>query len=259
VGQQGRRSRASAQERGHYFRASLPDVPVQRVSELALDATLRAAAVRQSAPGKLKLPLMVTSEDHRRKIREARTGNLILFVVDASGSMAARKRMVAVKGTIMSLLLDAYQKRDRVGLISFRGEEARMLLPPTNSIEMAHRLLNDLPVGGRTPLAHGLEMAERTLESYSQMQDVPLLVLISDGRANMSLPGSRQAPLVEAKQIAASLAKKRVASLIIDAEDGPQRFGLARYLAESLGAPCLRLDEIAADSLTRSVLRFMGR
>jgi magnesium chelatase subunit D len=166
---------------------------------------------------------------------------LILFVVDASGSMGARQRMVAVKGAVLSLLLDAYQKRDRVGLIAFRGAGAELLAPPTNSVELAEQYLRQMPTGGRTPLAAGLQLAERVLVSHLQRDAAltPLLVLLTDGRPNVGTPA-------QLRHAALSLAQKRIASLVLDSEQGFVRMGTAREVAAWLNAEYLPLEQLRA-------------
>jgi magnesium chelatase subunit D len=224
------------------------------VRDIAVDATLRAAAPhlrrRQQEEGKTPA---IHYTDLRQKVREARAGNLILFVVDASGSMGARERMVATKGAILSLLLDAYQKRDRVGLVSFRSQEATVLLPPTGSVELAQRHLADLRTGGRTPLAAGLAKAYELLVRYRQRarEVQPLLVLLTDGRANAATRDCD--PLADAMTKAAALRTARVPSLVVDTEQGALRLGLAQRLTEALGGVCLRLEDLAAGTLARAV------
>ena len=151
-------------------------------------------------------------------MRQKRIGRHILFVVDASGSMGADVRMAETKAAILSLLLDAYQKRERVGLIIFRGREARLTLPFTHSVEMAQRHLAHLPTGGKTPLPHALKLAHDLLkqEKARHPQDAFLLVLVTDGRANISLGGGR--PMAEVKELAAQLKGLGINSLILDTE-----------------------------------------
>ncbi len=272
----GRRSQTTATNQGgHYFRASVPQGSVR---DVAIDATLRAAALRfvqGSGPyGRLRTgageqgrieadsplppyppaPLLIIPSDLRTKIRRARTGNLILFVVDASGSMGARKRMVAVKGAVLSLLLDAYQKRDRVGLIAFRGEGAELLVPPTNSVELADQRLRQLPTGGRTPLTVGLQLADRVLTSYLQKDAAltPLLVLVTDGRWNVGQP-------VQLRQVATMLAQKRIASLVLDSEQSFVRLGAAAEVAAWLEAEYWLLDELRAGTIARRVRQRLQR
>lgn len=247
----GRRSRTLGGTTGHYITSRHPH---GRVRDIAVDATLRAAAPhlrRRQSEGEGALALHAT--DLREKVRESRIGNLILFVVDASGSMGARERMIATKGAILSLLLDAYQKRDRVGLVSFRGQEATVLLPPTGSVELAQWHLSDLRTGGRTPLAAGLAKASELLLHYRQRarEIQPLLVMLTDGRANASSAG--RDPVAEALSQAAVLRAARVPSLVVDTEQGVLRLGLARQLAEALGGVCLYLEELAAGALARVV------
>ncbi len=203
---------------------------------------------RERLPLLPSAPLLIKPADLRVKIRRARTGNLILFVVDASGSMGARKRMVAVKGAVLSLLLDAYQKRDRVGLITFRGQGAKMLVSPTNSVELAERHLRQLPTGGRTPLAAGLQLAGQVLTTHLQRDAAlaPLLVLVTDGRANVGQPNLLH-------YAATTVSKKQIAALVLDSEQGYVRLGKARELAGWLGAEYLLLDELRAESISRHV------
>jgi magnesium chelatase subunit D len=162
--------------------------------------------------------------------------------------MAAKKRMGVVKGAVLSLLADAYQRRDKVGLISFRGEDARLLLPPTASVELAAPRLEELPTGGRTPLAAALERAAEVLrrESLRDNERRPLLVLLTDGRATAG-PNPRRA--------AARLRASGCSSVVVDTEEGYVRLGMAGDVADSLGARCLRLEDLRADSLVRLVER----
>ena len=245
--------------------------PRDKATDLALDATLRAAAPHQLSrsaasgqPAGAVLPSGVLIEpwDVREKIRESKTGSLVLFVVDASGSMGAQRRMVAVKGAILSLLLDAYQRRDRVGLISFRGTSAGLLLPPTNSVDLAQVHLRDMPTGGRTPLSSGLVKAMEVIEA-ERMKDrdvLPLLVLLSDGRANVAagatgaltggVTGNASA---EARSFAAVIGEGRIPSIVVDTESGFVRLGLAQPIAEALGARYVKLEDLRAESLADTV------
>ncbi|MFG2003574.1 putative cobaltochelatase [Spirillospora sp. NPDC048911] len=233
TGAPGRRSKA----RSPYGRVSGAQ-PGSR--GLHLTATLRAAAPHQHARGRGGPGLIVAAEDLREVVRDGREGNLVLFVVDASGSMAARQRMRAVKGAVLSLLLDAYQRRDKVGLITFRGTEATLALPPTSSVEAGARRLERLATGGRTPLAAGLVRAAEVLR-VERLRDParrPLLVLVTDGRATHGPDPAAVAGLLT-----------DVASVVVDCESGPVRLGLSQRLAGQLGAEAVRLDELAADSL----------
>jgi len=213
----GSRTRARSEDKtGRYVRPALakPGVP-----DLALDATLRAAAPFQGLREKGNLALAIADPDLRYKVREKRIGRHILFVVDASGSMGADQRLAETKAAILSLLLDAYQKRERVGLIVFRGAAARVALPFTHSVEMAQRYLAHLPTGGKTPLPHALYLARELLqqEKLRHPRDAFLLVLITDGRANISLSPGRK-PMAEVKELAAQLGALGINALVLDTE-----------------------------------------
>jgi magnesium chelatase subunit D len=234
---------------------------------VAVAATLRAAAARQHgrSDARERPAPVVRPEDLRWQVREGREGNLVLFVVDASGSMAARRRMTATKGAVLSLLLDAYQRRDRVGLISFRGPGAQVPLPPTSSVELAARRLAELPTGGRTPLAAGLARARELLSAEAVRDPTrrPLLVVVTDGRANAVGPGTGASPAA-LDPVAAALAQARalaaggVGAVVVDTEDGAVRLGLAAELAGALAAPCLRLEALAAQPLAGVVRALAG-
>ena len=212
---------------------------------------------------------VVRPGDLRWQVREGREGNLVLFVVDASGSMAARRRMAATKGAVLSLLLDAYQRRDRVGLVSFRGAGAEVPLPPTSSVELAAGRLAELPTGGRTPLAAGLARARELLavEAVRDPDRRPLLVVVTDGRANAAPSrsgggagpeGGRPDPVTAALAEARALAARAIAAVVVDTEDGVVRLGLAADLGRALAAPCLRLEALAAQPLAGVVRALAG-
>jgi magnesium chelatase subunit D len=220
----------------------------ESASDLAISATVRTAAPHQRARGRTGAGLILRREDLRTNVREGREGNLVLFVVDASGSMAARRRMSAVKGAVLSLLTDAYQRRDKVGLVSLRGQGARLLLPPTSGVELAASRLAVLPTGGRTPLAAGLEKAAEVIqrERAREKERRPLVILLTDGRATAG-PDPRGA--------AAGLRRLGISSVVVDTEEGYVRLGMAGVLAEALGARCLRLEELRAETLVELVER----
>lgn len=226
----GRRSRART-GRG---RTTGARVPTGRVGALHLPATVRAAAPHQASRGRLTGPLRLRPDDVREAVREGREGNLVLFVVDASGSMGARQRMTTVKDAVLALLTDAYQRRDKVAVIAFRGAEARTLLPATSSVLAASTRLAELPTGGRTPLAEGL-LAAADLLRVERLRDPrrrPLVLVVTDGRATS---GTR--PLDRATAAAAVLAATGAPCVVVDCETGPVRLNLARRLATQLGAP----------------------
>ncbi|MER6675622.1 putative cobaltochelatase [Streptomyces sp. NPDC000983] len=241
-GAAGRRSRA----RTEHGRTTGARRPRGALTKLHLAATVQAAAPRQRARGRSGPGLVVRRDDLRQAVREGREGNLVLFVVDASGSMAARQRMGAVKGAVLSLLLDAYQRRDKVGLVTFRGTAADVALPPTSSVDAAAARLESLPTGGRTPLAAGLLKAHEVLR-VERLRDParrPLLVLVTDGRAT----GGPE-PVALAGRAARLFAAEGVASVVVDCESGFVRLGLAGQLAGELGGTAVTLEELRADSI----------
>ncbi|MGW7528092.1 putative cobaltochelatase [Streptomyces sp. NPDC054783] len=241
-GAAGRRSRA----RTEHGRTTGARRPRGALSKLHLAATVQAAAPHQRARGRSGPGLVIRRDDLRQATREGREGNLVLFVVDASGSMAARQRMGAVKGAVLSLLLDAYQRRDKVGLVTFRGSAAEVALPPTSSVDAAAARLESLPTGGRTPLAAGLLKAHEVLR-VERLRDPArraLVVVVTDGRAT----GGPE-PVALAGRAARLFAAGGVASVVVDCESGPVRLGLAGQLAGELGGTAVTLDELRADSI----------
>ncbi|MEW1827320.1 putative cobaltochelatase [Streptomyces sp. NPDC088196] len=241
-GAAGRRSRA----RTEHGRTTGAKRPQGALTKLHLAATIQAAAPHQLARGRSGRGLVVRRDDLRQATREGREGNLVLFVVDASGSMAARQRMSAVKGAVLSLLLDAYQRRDKVGLVTFRGASADVALPPTSSVDAAAVRLESLPTGGRTPLAAGLLKAHDVLR-VERLRDPArraLVVLVTDGRAT----GGPE-PVALAGRAARLFAADGVASVVVDCESGPVRLGLAGQLAGELDGTAVTLDELRADSI----------
>jgi magnesium chelatase subunit D len=249
-GAPGRRSAA----RGPFGRTVGARLPQDRPFALHLPATVRAAALRgrhapapQIAQAARARRVAIGPADVREAVREGREGNLVLFAVDSSGSMAARQRMRAVKGAVLSLLLDAYQRRDKVGLVTFRGAGAELALPPTSSVEAAARRLAGLTTGGRTPLAAGLARAARVLaaERLRDPRRRALLVVVTDGRAT----SGSDADLARATAMLAG-----TASVVVDCEASVLRLGLAERLAVQLGATLLGLDELEA-GLARRLAR----
>ncbi|GAA3793363.1 putative cobaltochelatase [Streptomyces coacervatus] len=250
-GAAGRRSRA----RTEHGRTTGARRPRGTLTKLHLAATVQAAAPHQRARGRSGPGLVVRRDDLRQATREGREGNLVLFVVDASGSMAARQRMSAVKGAVLSLLLDAYQRRDKVGLVTFRGAAADVALPPTSSVDAAAVRLESLPTGGRTPLAAGLLRAHDVLR-VERLRDPArraLMVVVTDGRAT----GGPE-PVALAGRAARLFAADGVASVVVDCESGPVRLGLARQLAGELGGTAVTLDELRADSIAGLVRDVQG-
>lgn len=240
------------------------------LEDLALVDTLRAAAPYQRLRAATKteqeklstqsqqlkhqggkgLAIVIKSQDYRRKAREKRIGAYQLFVVDASGSMAARHRMEATKAAILSLLRDSYIHRDSVGLIAFRKESAEVLLPFTRSVERAERLLTSMPTGGKTPLAHGLRMAyilcDRLLRAHRAERIQ--IICITDGRATS---GDSEDPVAESKQWARILGTLPVDCIVIDTETGFIKLGLAKELCKLMNGSYYAMDTITADRILR--------
>jgi magnesium chelatase subunit D len=247
VGVAGRRSRALTST-GRTVRTANPTTA--QTARPHLIATLRAAAPHQRARGRRGPGLLVRSADIRVAVREGREANLILFCVDASGSMAARQRMREVKTAVVSLLVDAYQRRDKVGLVTFRSTGADLALPPTSSVDVAAARLAQLPTGGRTPLAEGLLRAGEALrvEAIRDPHRRQLLVVVTDGRATAG-PDAMPRALFAAGLLAAA----RIHAVVLDCESGRVRLGLAADLAVAMGAQHLPLAEVEASVLTSTV------
>ncbi|UOZ06857.1 putative cobaltochelatase [Amycolatopsis sp. WQ 127309] len=250
-GERGRRSRAIT-DSGRTIGVQPPSV---RDGRPHLVATVKAAAPHQKTRGREGAGLKMRRQDLRFALREGREGNLVLFCVDASGSMGAKARMREVKSAVLSLLLDAYQRRDKVGLVTFRGDSAKLALPPTISVDAAASRLEGLPTGGRTPLAEGLLEAARVLrvEEIRDPRRRPLLVVVTDGRATSG------ANAVARAQAAAGLLTG-VTTVVMDCESGKMRLGLAADLAVRLGGEHVPLSDVAAESLADAVrARTAGR
>src|SRR2546428_3065196 len=271
-----RTSTKSETKRGRYVRSS----QTEKITDVAFDATVRAAAPHQlrrrqatpDAPNQLQLE----SQDLRQKVRERKTGNLIVFVVDASASMDAEQRMQATKGAILSLLRHAYVRRDKVALVAFSGRNARVVLRPTSSVDLAERRLERLSIGGTTPLTHGLMTGLKLIktERLRDPQVYPLLVLISDGRGNISLFGEE--PLLEAQRTASQIKQEGIRAMVIDSTRdfssqsgyprnratslyGAYAFNVCGDLAERLGGRYYGLFDLSQSAIVDSVQREMLR
>jgi len=247
----GRRSvTRTERKRGRYIQSRSAQ---GRTDDLAFDATIRAAAPFQKDRSDIKernrIAFAVKPADYMKKIRVRKAANLILFLVDASWSMAVAERMAATKGAIMSLLTDAYQRRDRVGLIVFQKNLATLVLPPTNSVMLAEAALEDIPVGGKTPLSAGLMMAYEVLrkERLLHPEVMPLLIVLTDGAGNVSIGYS--SPQEEAYNIASLIAKENIHSVVINIEHAAFDQGLAQSLADHLKGPCYTITDLKAESL----------
>jgi magnesium chelatase subunit D len=249
----GRRSRSHTdRKRGRYIQARPAN---GKTNDLAFDATMRAAAPFQKERAELRkrVAFAIRPEDFQRKVRVRRASNLILFLVDASWSMAVAERMAATKGAILSLLTDAYQRRDRVGLIVFQKDRATLVLPPTNSVLLAQRALADIPVGGKTPLSAGLQMAHEVLlrERLLHPDIEPLLIVLTDGAGNVSM--TRMPPQEEGHLLADQITDDNIRSVVINMEHAAFDQGLAQALADHLKSPCYTLSELKAESLYQTV------
>jgi len=250
----GRRSTSKTdRKRGRYIQARPSP---NNATDLAFDATFRAAAPYQKERRAKEThgpAFRVKRHDYQKKVRVRKSANLILFVVDASWSMAVAERMAATKGAIMSLLTDAYQRRDRVGLIVFQKDQARLVLPPTNSIDLAQKALRDIPVGGKTPLSAGLTLTHLILMQEMRMHpDVaPLVIILTDGAGNVSQSGLPAQE--ESYKVCETICKLKVRTVVINMEHPAFDQGLAKKLADHLEAPCYSLKELKAESLYRTV------
>lgn len=259
--QAGRRSRTKTdRKRGHYIQARPAG---NKTDDIAFDATLRAAApfqkVRQEQLKASGMAYALRKTDLYRKVRVRRTANLILFVVDASWSMAVSERMQATKGAIMSLLTDAYQRRDRVGLIVFQKDRATMILQPTNSVVLAKKALQNIPVGGKTPLSAGLVLAYDTIKREKTLHPdvVPLMILLTDGAGNVSM-STTLPPTEESNRIADQFKFDHIKTVTINMEHVAFDQGLASKLAERMGGPCYTLAQLRAETLLETVKKEMG-
>ncbi|MGC9358805.1 MAG: vWA domain-containing protein, partial [Anaerolineae bacterium] len=240
----------SRRKRGRYIRARRAPGDYD---DIALDATLREAAPHQRARRREGNAITILDRDLHRKVRVRQVANLVVFAVDASWSMAAAERMEATKGAILSLLVDAYQKRDRVCLITFQNASASIVLPPTSNISMARRALADIPVGGKTPLSAGLLTAYQVIQRQLRQdrEAIPLLVLMTDGAGNVSLTGME--PRAETLMLADLFARDGIRAMVLNTEHPALDRGLAQEIAEALRAPCHTLDQLRADYLYQTV------
>ncbi|MDQ6710256.1 MAG: magnesium chelatase subunit D family protein [Candidatus Dormibacteraeota bacterium] len=271
-----RTSTKSETKRGRYVRSA----EAEKVTDLAFDATVRAAAPYQVSRRQASVVappgLQLERHDLRQKVRERKTGNLIVFVVDASASMDAEQRMLATKGAILSLLRHAYVRRDKVSLVAFSGRTARVVLRPTSSVDLAERRLERLNIGGTTPLTHGLMTALKLIKT-ERLRDprvYPLIVLISDGRGNISLFGEE--PLLEAQRTAAQIKQEGIRAMVIDSTRdfgsqpghprsrvtslyGAYAFNVCADLANRLGGRYYGLFDLSQSSIVDTVQREMLR
>ena len=226
--------------------------------DLALDATIRAAAPYQVSRNKNGLAIAIREADIREKVRQRKYANLLVFVVDASGSMGASQRMTETKGAILSLLKDAYVKRDKVCLITFRGNEAQVLLPPTRSVDRGVRLLETMAVGGRTPLNHGIAKGMQVIRSELKKNPgiLPYMVMITDGKGNVSIDKTLK-PKQELMEISEKLrAFPYINTMVLDIErKGAMSFGIAREMALRMGASYQKIETLKSDTIISAIER----
>lgn len=244
-----RHETVSADGRGRYTRSE----PARAGStDVALDATIRAAAPFQ-AQRQGEMAINVVQDDLRTKVRTRKVGASIVFCVDASGSMGATDRMDAAKGAVLDLLVDAYQRRDRVGLVSFRGDDAEVVLAPTASVELAQLKLKTLPTGGATPLAHGLVRSLDLLEGEMRRDSdtIPWLVLVTDGRANVGLNGGLGSE--DARAVASRVRAARIHVFVIDTGSGPRSVSGARDIAKAADGEYVRLNSLDSEAVAKAV------
>jgi len=224
----------------------------QEGKDIAIDATIRAAAPYQMTrigPNAVK----VLSEDIREKERVGKTSAVVLFVVDASGSMGAMQRMESAKGAVLSMLMDSYQKRDKVGMIAFKGKEAELILPPCSSVDLALSRLRELPTGGKTPLSAGLSKGLQLLQGELRKDEEtkPMMVLISDGRANVGMGGKIKDEIIEISEKSKQLG---VHTIVIDTEVVESSFmdmrlGYCREIAETAGGKYYPISGLSPEAL----------
>lgn len=255
-GGSGKRSKTVTSEHsGRYVRSTIPH---GKCGDIALIPTLCCAAVsQQSRTPENGMRLAVKSCDLRQKIREKRTGATILFVVDASGSMGAKRRMRAVKGAVRGLLSEAYRKRDRVGVVAFRGNGAQTLLNITGSPELARKCMDSLPTGGKTPLAAGISQAYELLraERIRIPDALQYLILISDGKANVPLHTND--PFKDALAASEQVRSSEVGAMVLDTENSYIKFGFAKQIAEQMNAEYIRLDDVTGSAVEENVRSFI--
>lgn len=241
----------SSDKRGKYVSDRIPN---ELTSDIALSATIRAAAPNQKYRKKGDMAIAIEPLDIREKKRLRKIGNTLVFVLDSSGSMGVSQRMKETKAAIISLLIDAYQKRDKVALVVFKQNNAELILPPTSSVEMAKKLLEYIPTGGKSPLNHGLLAGFHCImaEFKKHKECKPLLVLISDGRVNVSINKDLN-PMLEASQIALQIKNKQIDSLIIDTEKGYMKLGKLREIADTMGAKYMKIEDLKAESIVKAI------
>ena len=241
----------STGKKGRYLKHRSPK---EDTSDIAFDATVRASAVHQKSRkknSKNSHAIIINKEDLKEKVRQSKVSTLIVLAVDASGSMGAMNRMEAAKGTVFSLLMDAYQFRDRVSMVAFKGKDGHVLLPPTSGVDLAKKMLVNLPTGGKTPLAAGIMKALSVIKNEKRKDPsiVPMLVLLTDGRSNISIVEGTD-PMTEIEKLGQMALEEGIHSVVIDSEVTKKQkfkgftFEFAKDIAEFFQAKYFRLDKL---------------
>ncbi|RSN74125.1 magnesium chelatase subunit D family protein [Candidatus Methanodesulfokora washburnensis] len=252
AGKSGRTIKSTGIGRGSYIYSTIPK---GKPCDIAIDATIRAAASRLA--GSHEIPLKIMDEDIREKVRRAKTSSLITFVVDASGSMAARKRMEAAKGAVLGLLLDAYRRRDKIAFIAFRGKSSEVLLPPTNSIDLAEKALAELPTGGKTPLSHALLTALNLIGTEKRKHSntiKPIIVLITDGKANVSLSGKIREEIAD---ISNKIRKSNIQLAVVDVSESLFTPNYIKDIVEAANARHIKIENLTGIELQRAITELL--
>ena len=241
----------SGDKGGRYARYRIPKSSTR---DIAFDATIKAAAPFQLSRDKGSLCISIIDSDLREKVRERRCGCTLLFLVDASGSLGVKKRMIAVKGAILSMLKESYVKRDRIGMMAFRKNSAELILPPTKSVEFSYKMLEDLPTGGKTPLGTALIKVNEYMTKYSRSHpgEHCYIVMLTDGRANVPLKDGFNAN-DEAQKIAENVSIPGVKWIVVDTCIGYPHFDNAQKLAQKLSATYFKLEDLNAEKLSQNI------
>ena len=252
TGKSGRTAKSTGTSRGTYIYSTIPK---GKPKDIALDATIRAAASRLA--GTRSIPLKISDEDVREKIRRVKTSSLITLVVDASGSMAAQKRMEAAKGAVLGLLSDAYRRRDKIAFIAFRGKTSQILLPPTNNIDLAEKALAKLPTGGKTPLPHALLTALNLVKSQQRIHSntiEPIIALITDGKANVSLGGNIRKEITE---ICRKIRENNIHLAVIDVSENPFTPNYISDIIEAANAKHIKIETLTNSELHKALIELL--
>jgi len=249
----GRTVKSIGVDRGSYVYSTIPK---DKPRDIAIDATIRAAALRL-ADSNEALPIKIVDQDIREKVRRAKVSSLITLVVDASGSMAAQKRMKAAKGAVFGLLSDAYRRRDKIAFIAFRGKSAEVLLTPTNNIDLAEKALRELPTGGRTPLSHALLTALNLIKSEKEKCSKtikPIIVLITDGKANVSISGKIREEIID---ICRKIRENNIHLAVIDVSEDPYTPNYINDIIEAANAKHIKIETLTSTEIQKTITQLL--